>query len=112
VLRFGVQAAASYLAIVRAFPSIDSALWREEGEQEGASRIERAAEWLRSMPITGLKELAIRGDELVRLVYRDAGPWVAEELKRLLLLVALQKINNDSQALRDEAIRSLQTGRE
>ncbi|RUS48206.1 CCA tRNA nucleotidyltransferase [Cohnella sp. AR92] len=112
VLRFGVPAAESYLSVVRAFPSIDSALWGDQKEQEGPSRIEQAAEWLRAMPISRLNELAIRGDELVRLSNREAGPWVAEELKRLLLLVALEKLSNDPLALKNEAFRSLQGGRE
>jgi len=99
VLRFGVKSAADYIAIARAFPYADRSQW------DPGDGIEQADVWLREMPAATVKELAVRGDELGRLLGREAGPWISEELNRLLLLVALNKLKNEAQALKAESKR-------
>ncbi|THF78403.1 CCA tRNA nucleotidyltransferase [Cohnella fermenti] len=101
-LRFGDETASGYLAAAGAFPEIDAPLWQRHG-------IEAARRWTDEMPATTVKELALRGDELCLLLGREAGPWVAAELQRLLLLVALRRLANEPEALRSEALRARAT---
>ncbi|MFC5531784.1 CCA tRNA nucleotidyltransferase [Cohnella yongneupensis] len=80
VLDYGVPAAEDWLAIevsVRGF----------EGLAE--------RDWLAAMPITRVGQLAVRGDELSKLLGRSPGPWVARLLRALLSEVAHGKLPNE-----------------
>lgn len=98
VIRFGAEAARMYLDVVEAFPSLrESVPWGD-----GWDRM--AEEWLDRMPASAVRELAVRGDELVVLRGLKPGPWVAEELNRLLTLVALEAVPNEAGALKSAAV--------
>jgi len=84
---------------------------RQPDEQAGRQPDEPAwwqpdelARWLEDMPASAVSELAIRGDELVRLAGRPPGPWVALALAGLLERVALGEVPNEASALRAYAV--------
>lgn len=56
-------------------------------------------EWLNTMPCTSIKDLMITGTELIAHIGKPGGPWVANELQRLLREVALGSLPNDKAAL-------------
>lgn len=97
VIRFGAEAARMYLDVAKAFPSVAGSIRWGEGW------VRKAEDWLDRMPASAIRELAVRGDELVALRGLKAGPWVAEELNRLLTLVALEAVPNEAHALKSAA---------
>jgi len=98
VIRFGAEAARMYLDVVKAFPSLaDSVRW-------GDGWVRKAEGWLDRMPASSVRELTVRGDELVALRRLKPGPWVADELNRLLTLVALEAVPNEAGALKSAAV--------
>ncbi|WP_035157160.1 CCA tRNA nucleotidyltransferase [Cohnella thermotolerans] len=94
-LEYGTAAAEGWIALVRALPALAG------GDNASAGRAAELAErWLGQMPVRRLQDLALRGDEAVRLANRPPGPWVAATLKRLLELVALGDVPNEPEALK------------
>lgn len=53
----------------------------------------------KEMPVKMLKELAIKGKDLVERIPKEPGPWVRETLVHLLEKVAFSEIENEPQAL-------------
>ena len=80
VLDYGSQAAQDWLAL------------------EGGCRAECHA-WLEELPAHSVKQLAVRGDELVSRLGRKPGTWVALALRKLLEDVALGRVANEKEAL-------------
>lgn len=58
--------------------------------------------WWKEMPIHQFSELAINGNDLLRVTGRPAGPWLKETLQYLYHQVALGYIRNKRQVLEKE----------
>ncbi|WEK55728.1 MAG: CCA tRNA nucleotidyltransferase [Candidatus Cohnella colombiensis] len=56
-------------------------------------------EWLASIPITVVSQLAIKGNELSKQLNKPPGPWIAQILQHLLAEVAHGRLANERDAL-------------
>lgn len=100
----GGEAAAGWARLVRQLP-------RLAGDEGAAPALaERAERWFAAMPALRAQELAIRGDEIVRLAGRAPGPWVAALLRELLERTAAGELANEPEALRTAAEERLRKG--
>lgn len=95
VLRYGREAAASWLHIAEA----------NGQEHPFSTDVPRMKHWLSHMEISSLKELAINGNQLAAYCDRKPGVWMGETLKRLLLLVALGELSNSQEQLQNQVDR-------
>lgn len=108
-LQHGVAAAHGWLAVLQAITAAEmSALLAPAGEARAAAQPLRAAglwaahgrAWAAELPAASLRELAVRGGDIVALVPgQGAGPWVRALLERLLLDAALGRVANEREAL-------------
>nr|WP_277755847.1 CCA tRNA nucleotidyltransferase [Paenibacillus luteus] len=95
VLVSGQAAASEWLQVARAAHAESSSF-----SKELLNDLER---WLNEMTILSLKQLSVSGRDLIKHLQREAGPWVSECLKRLLFLAAIGELENEKQALLQEA---------
>lgn len=99
VLRHGSEAALDWLKVQEAYA--------ETGISPNGTEREllcNGLEWMRTMPVSDLKELAVTGQDIIRQAGRPAGPWVSQAMSRLLRLAALERIPNTKEALLDGAV--------
>jgi len=61
--------------------------------------LEKAARWLREMPVYEIRDLAVDGGDLPRHLHRPRGPWVGRLLRRLLQETAAGRAPNEREAL-------------
>jgi tRNA nucleotidyltransferase (CCA-adding enzyme) len=61
--------------------------------------------WLDAAPAHSVGQLAVRGDELARLLGKRPGPWISAALRELLEEVALGRLANERDQLLDAAAR-------
>ena len=61
--------------------------------------LEKAARWLREMPVYEIRDLAVDGGDLTRHLHRPRGPWVGRLLRRLLQETAAGRAPNEREAL-------------
>lgn len=104
VLRYGADAAAEWLALADAAaagrlrnpPLAIGPAWSSVPADEGRR-------WLKEMPVTGIRELAVSGSDLLTLTSRQGGPWLGRIMDRLMLEVALGRCANRKEDLLDKA---------
>ncbi|SHE10998.1 poly A polymerase [Chlamydia abortus] len=104
VLRYGADAAAEWLALADAAaagrlrnpPLAIGPAWSSVPADEGRR-------WLKEMPVTGIRELAVSGSDLLTLTSRQGGPWLGRVMDRLMLEVALGRCANRKEDLLDKA---------
>lgn len=62
---------------------------------------EEELRWHRGVPVHELKELAIRGGDVLAALGQRGGPWLGDLMKRLLQLVAVGDVPNEKELLLD-----------
>lgn len=62
---------------------------------------EEEMRWNRDVPVHELKELAIRGGDVLAALGQRGGPWLGDLMKRLLQLVAVGDVPNEKELLLD-----------
>ncbi|GAA0135514.1 CCA tRNA nucleotidyltransferase [Paenibacillus sp. YSY-4.3] len=72
-----------------------------EGEQALLRLEEEEMRWHRDVPVHELKELAIRGGDVLAALGERGGPWLGELMKRLLQIVAVGDVPNEKESLLD-----------
>lgn len=105
VLDAGEAAARAWLRLIRQVPQLADA-----PREAVLASADRAEDWLAGMPALRAQDLAIRGDEVVRLAGRSPGPWVAALLRQLLERVALGELPNEPKALKSAIEQSSEKG--
>jgi tRNA nucleotidyltransferase (CCA-adding enzyme) len=95
IIRFGKSEASEWLLIIREVHTAP--------ETFSTDLLNRLNGWLEDIPVTTLKQLKISGRDLTSQMQRDAGPWVKEHLGRLLQLVAIGELQNQKEALLEQA---------
>lgn len=109
-LRTALQYGRETLQGVRELMAAD-ALWYEARytnplAAEAATRWrDHGLSWLKSMPAGDLSELSITGQAVLERLKVKAGPWTGKLLNRLLELVALEELPNETEALLETAER-------
>ncbi|MCH5585471.1 CCA tRNA nucleotidyltransferase [Shimazuella sp. AN120528] len=74
-------------------------LWRIISWRESSLPLEK---WWTEMPVHHFSELAINGNDLLRVTERTPGPWIRETLQYLFYQVAFGHIKNQKQVLEKE----------
>ncbi|MBB3109316.1 tRNA nucleotidyltransferase (CCA-adding enzyme) [Paenibacillus phyllosphaerae] len=72
----------------RAVPSKTS--WLPAGQLE---------QWMKELPVTNLRDLAVKGSDLMRELRKPSGPWLGNLLKQLVHDAAYRKVENNQAAL-------------
>ncbi|MBM7564523.1 CCA tRNA nucleotidyltransferase [Paenibacillus sacheonensis] len=110
ILRFGQPAAKSWCDITIAVPSLLS-VRAEADEQPTAvdTYIDFLRSALQSMAAGTIKDLAVKGKELMKMADLQPGPWLGRLLQRLLETVALGEITNEKGPLMAKAAAILET---
>lgn len=88
VLRFGKDAAESWLHLAAAFEGTPEEKMYEAYAVNGA-------QWLEAMGVYEVKDLQIRGNDILAALGRKGGPWLKALLERLLLETALGELENE-----------------
>ncbi|MFD3258886.1 CCA tRNA nucleotidyltransferase [Paenibacillus lentus] len=70
-----------------------------EGQEARLRLNEEERRWHRTVPVHDLKELAIRGGDVLTALGQRGGPWLGELMKRILLLVAVGDAPNEKEYL-------------
>lgn len=72
----------------------------EREDQEAQLRLHNEEmQWHLAVPVHDLRELAIRGGDVLAALGLKGGPWLGELMKRVLLLVAVGDVPNEKEAL-------------
>lgn len=104
VLRYGADAAAEWLALADAAAA---GRWRNPplaiGPAWSSVPADEGRRWLKEMPVTGIRELAVSGSDLLTLTSRQGGPWLGRVMDWLMLEVALGRCANRKEELLDKA---------
>jgi tRNA nucleotidyltransferase (CCA-adding enzyme) len=100
VLRYGVEEARRWLSLARAMTGHPGWLWVDLYTEE-------AEKWIGEMGAKDLKELCIRGSDVMAKAGRKGGPWVRDVLDKLLRETALGQISNEEGALLERAVEIL-----
>ncbi|WP_169081696.1 CCA tRNA nucleotidyltransferase [Paenibacillus sp. PL91] len=95
IIRFGKHHASDWLEIMRKLETVPQTF------SEGL--LNDLMSWLEDIPVSTLKQLKISGRDLTNQLQREAGPWVSEYLGRLLLMAALEQLDNNKAALLAQA---------
>jgi tRNA nucleotidyltransferase (CCA-adding enzyme) len=95
IIRFGKHHASEWLEIMHKVDSVPQTF--------SVDLLSRLNGWLESIPVSTLKQLKISGRDLTNHLQRDAGPWVSEYLGRLLLMAAIEQLDNNKAALLQQA---------
>ncbi|WP_334077127.1 CCA tRNA nucleotidyltransferase [Paenibacillus sanfengchensis] len=102
-LRFGKHMAALWLKRERRLLAVRFAEAPEKLQAELDLMNEREARWHEEIPIHTLKELAIRGEDVIRATGRKGGPWLGRLMDRLLFMVASGELPNAREILLEQA---------
>lgn len=70
-----------------------------EGREAQLRLHEEEMQWHLAVPVHDLKELAIRGGDVLAALDLKGGPWLGELMKQVLLLVAVGDAPNEKKAL-------------
>ncbi|SFS80810.1 CCA tRNA nucleotidyltransferase [Paenibacillus sp. BC26] len=94
LLQYEKQAAQQWLRIGTAIPELVSA-------EAGMSNtiLEQLYAWLEAVPASSIRELAVKGTDLLAISKQTSGPWLGGLLNELLQAVAAGEIPNDKQTL-------------
>jgi tRNA nucleotidyltransferase (CCA-adding enzyme) len=93
-LRYGTEAAGDWLAVMQAVEAAG-----EKVPESLALLLQEGPQWLASMRLADMKELALSGKDLLDASGRAAGPWVGRTMTALLRLAAIGRIENTREAL-------------
>ncbi|WP_433946849.1 CCA tRNA nucleotidyltransferase [Paenibacillus sp. SN-8-1] len=63
--------------------------------------------WHSSIPVHQVRELAVKGNEVLEGISRPGGPWLGSLMKKLLYAVAAGDISNNKEALLNEVKRTV-----
>ncbi|MDF2961763.1 MAG: polynucleotide adenylyltransferase region [Paenibacillus sp.] len=85
--------------------TIDSEALAERGLTGQQCLIQNGLAWLNGMPVHSIEELQAGGKELLSRIGKPAGPWVSQVLVHLLKEAALNRLDNEKEALLVEAER-------
>ncbi|TDF99377.1 CCA tRNA nucleotidyltransferase [Paenibacillus piri] len=98
---------AAAVEAVRNIAAADPAAWTKLGVSidMSGSLAENGNRWLRDMPVQRLDELRINGKDLIALMNRPAGAWISQVMGHLLRETALNRLENEKEALLAEAGR-------
>ncbi|WP_308639169.1 CCA tRNA nucleotidyltransferase [Paenibacillus silvisoli] len=91
ILRHGKPAAMQWLRVIEAVTALSPS-----SESGYADQLD---EWLQGMQASTIKELAIKGNDLIALRQEPSGPWLGKLLGELLHAVALGELPNEKEAL-------------
>ncbi|SDW29708.1 CCA tRNA nucleotidyltransferase [Paenibacillus sp. CF384] len=94
MLQYGKQAAQQWLRIGKVIPELVSA---EAGMAN--NRLDQLHTWLDAVPAATVRQLAVKGTDILTISKQSSGPWLGNLLSELLNAVALGDIPNDKQAL-------------
>lgn len=95
-LAHGRQAAADWLAVMRALPGVSPV--PEE-------QLARWSAWLADIPAFTAAEIKLDGTFLAEAAGRKPGPWIKRTMDRLLLETAAGRLPNEREALIERALR-------
>ncbi|MFC5650778.1 CCA tRNA nucleotidyltransferase [Paenibacillus solisilvae] len=65
--------------------------------------LDKLAVWLNELAVSSVRELAIGGADLLRLLHKPSGPWLGKLLNELVRDVAIGVLTNDRDSLLDAA---------
>ncbi|WP_274651615.1 CCA tRNA nucleotidyltransferase [Paenibacillus humicola] len=102
VLREGKEAAEQWLRVH--FAAAETGPLQEADRQQLRLR-DKLRAWLLAMPAASVKELAVRGSDLLERLNAPSGPWLGELLNRLLRAAAFGETANEREALLELAER-------
>jgi tRNA nucleotidyltransferase (CCA-adding enzyme) len=91
VLREGAEIASRWLRVADKLRLAES--------PDSGGELEKLAEWQRDMPVRSLKELAVRGSDIVSAVRGPSGPWLGHMLGELLRRAAFGEVPNEREPL-------------
>ncbi|QHW30155.1 CCA tRNA nucleotidyltransferase [Paenibacillus rhizovicinus] len=104
VLKYGMSAAESWLGIVVAIPEL---VYGAAAANQRLASIEdewnRLRQTLHSMAVRSIRELAVKGKDLLSLTGKPSGPWLGQLLQSLVEAAALGRVPNEKGPLLDEA---------
>lgn len=102
IIRYGERAASQWLAIAKELSGACEGC--EDKLFPSAELLHSLEQAVRAMPLTSIKQLAVKGHDLERHLGRKAGPWLGELLNRLLLSAAAGQLPNDKETLLRQAL--------
>ncbi|SFI55101.1 tRNA nucleotidyltransferase (CCA-adding enzyme) [Paenibacillus sp. UNC496MF] len=103
-LRHGQAAALAWTGIVKRVPDLIAADGQTAERYAGLGPYAQALEaTVRGMPAGAIRDLAVKGKELLALADRPPGPWLGQLLQGLLETAALGGVPNEKAALLAEA---------
>lgn len=100
-LRFGKETADGWIA--REGELLRAGILTANELMSRAHLLQEAANWHKEIPVHSLRELAIRGGDVIEHLGRKGGPWLGPLMDRLLLSVAAGEIPNEREALLEQA---------
>jgi len=96
VLRYGRDTAIRWMELAETYRDEDEYAWMGPYADNGYG-------WLDQMAVYELKDLAIRGNDIIAAAGRKGGPWLSAVLNRLLLEAALGELPNERALLLERA---------
>lgn len=102
-LRFGKQMAALWLNRERTRLAVEFADEPDNLRAELELMKHSEARWHEEITVHTLKELAVRGEDVIRSMGRKGGPWLGMLMGRLLFLVASGELANEREILLEQA---------
>lgn len=100
-LRFGKEVAEGW--IVREQRLLRTERERGDGSPNRDRLLQEAEKWHKEVPVHTLRELAIRGGDVIQHLGQKGGPWLSPLMDRLLLQVAAGELPNEREALLEQA---------
>ena len=61
--------------------------------------LDKLENWLNNMTVSSVRELAIGGADVLRLLKKSSGPWLGQLLDELVREVAFGELSNDRDSL-------------
>lgn len=96
----GRKDASRWLSAVRAIPILLAPPNDRPFDLVKAAAVaDKLEQWLAAIPITAIRELAIGGKDVVRLLQRPEGPWVGQLLQQLFRAVVHRQVDNERDSL-------------
>ncbi|BBH20958.1 CCA-adding enzyme [Paenibacillus baekrokdamisoli] len=92
ILTYGKDAAASWLRTAAKTTGSNAAM-------------DKLDDWLQTLPLSTVRDLAIGGADILALLQKPSGPWLGQLLNELLRSVVFGEVPNDKKRLLAEAAR-------
>jgi len=110
VLRHGERAASGWLEWARAAGAVRAGAQGRLAEGDVEQVLENGEAWTLGMRVARREDLAVGGDDLMRLLHRPPGRWLGRLLDELTLDAALGRVANEREALLEAALRKVGAG--